>query len=243
MSSRLTFSILLPCLLALLVAGFYLAWGGSLQKPIIQSDTGDVSVTSIGTISSGPTIVTGVSGSTTVFATGIETTTPEPTIARFAYINITRQQYEEALAKWRAQSITEYEIVVDYYVFNRQYMGEWTLHVETSGSETHVISASRGGEKEPNSKVDFLTVEDMFREVEDKLDYVPDVSPYWDALAKSNLYWEVSFDPRLGYPSLRWAQQPDVHISDIEGNKYVKGVRIIKQNPPGWPCPTSRPVP
>lgn len=210
MSSRLAYSILLPCLLALLVVTASLAWGGSQrEQAIFQPDLKDVSPTSKATTRSVPT----------------------PT--RFPYINVTRQQYDAALAKWRAQGITEYEIVVDYYAFNRQLMGKWTLHVQTDGTTPHVISASRWGEKNPEIDVDFLTVEDMFSVVEDRLNYISD----------TNLYWNVSFHPTLGYPSFSWQQQPDVHITDIQGSKHVEGVRIIKQNPPGGPYPTGRPVP
>jgi hypothetical protein len=129
----------------------------------------------------------------------IEVTQP----GRQAGINITQAQYDEALAKWRAAAISEYEMVVEYQAFSF-YAGTFTLRVK-GGEVVEVISFERGGRSTgtplPNpTDLKFLTVETAFARVGEALATKP-----WDtngSESKIPLDYKVEFDPALGYPSL-----------------------------------------
>jgi hypothetical protein len=161
------------------------------------------------------------------------TSSPVATSILRPYINVTRQQYETALARWRSQGIREYSIKLQYIVFNYQLMGTWDLLIQTDGNKEKIVNALRNKETSPLA-ADFLTVESMFETVKNKLDYK----------SEAELYWEVSFDPALGYPSyIVWNTQPGVQIADIQGSINVQGFEVLKRLAPGTPSSTTILVP
>ncbi|MGA7730604.1 MAG: hypothetical protein WCD37_04965, partial [Chloroflexia bacterium] len=52
-----------------------------------------------------------------------------PTSDPDAEINITRNDYDDALAKWRAADVREYEIVANYIFVYAEMSGDWRLRV------------------------------------------------------------------------------------------------------------------
>jgi hypothetical protein len=153
------------------------------------------------------------------------TCTPSPltTSVPMPYINVTRQQYDKALARWRSQGIREYSMTVEYTVFNSQLMGVWDLHVQTDNAGERVVNASRNKENSPIGG-NFLTVESMFETIKNKLDYK----------SETGLYWMVSFDPTIGYPSsIAWNTQAGVQITDLQGSKRVQSFEVLKRITPG----------
>jgi hypothetical protein len=120
-----------------------------------------------------------------------------------AGINITQAQYDEALAKWRAAGVSEYEMVAEYQAF-ALYAGTLTLRVK-GGEVVEVISFERGGRATgtpiPNpGDLNFLTVEALFERIGEALATRP-----WDIGGSESgipFDYQVEFDPTLGYPSL-----------------------------------------
>ncbi|HEY0070367.1 MAG TPA: hypothetical protein VGE04_10400, partial [Chloroflexia bacterium] len=54
-------------------------------------------------------------------------------------LDITKDEFNTALARWRARNIREYEMVVEYSAYT-DIMGRWTLRVRTDGVTGEVIS-------------------------------------------------------------------------------------------------------
>ncbi len=122
---------------------------------------------------------------------------------RQAGINITQAQYDEALAKWRAAGVSEYEMMAEYQAFSL-YAGTLTLQVK-GGEVVEVISFERGGRAAgtpiPNpADLNFLTIEALFERIGEALATKP-----WDIGGSEfgiPFDYQVEFDPTLGYPSL-----------------------------------------
>jgi hypothetical protein len=135
----------------------------------------------------------------------------------FAGINITRNDYEQALGRWRSQGIADYEMVVEFYAFNPD-SGEWTMRV-TNGK---VVTATRTGPG-PNVLTDlddlqFLTVEGSFTSVEYMLND-----------RSGEMLYTVAFDPGLGYPtSMSGHPKPWRRIYDADGERRIKRLTVIK---------------
>jgi hypothetical protein len=145
-----------------------------------------------------------------------------------AGINITQAQYDEALAKWRAAAISEYEIVVEYQAFSF-YAGTFTLLVE-GGEVVEVISFERGGRGAgtplPNpADLKFLTIETAFARVGEALATKP-----WDingSESKIPLDYMVEFDPALGYPSLLQVTALPNPISNLQISDADSSTRVL----------------
>src|SRR6187401_3515085 len=67
--------------------------------------------------------------------------TPTPTPITLT-INITREEFDEAKAKWQALGVQEYRLRVDYSAY-RTIMGEWTLHVRSSNGKDEIVDFVR----------------------------------------------------------------------------------------------------
>jgi hypothetical protein len=137
-------------------------------------------------------------------------------------INITRGQYEHALAKWRAQKIEEYEITVDIMAF---FGGPMTLHVSDYGNTVGQLApVERPASILTTEEMDYLkedTIEGMFAEIDAAL-----VDSNVDG--DSYLAYQVSFDPNLGYPR-QVSRQPVPHVYDGDRKVTVTSLKIIKQ--------------
>src|SRR5438045_787638 len=66
-------------------------------------------------------------------------------------VNISREQYDQALAKWHAQDVREYEMLVDYELFNGALRGPWRLRVRAEGGVEEITEYSRLHSRERSS--------------------------------------------------------------------------------------------
>jgi len=115
-------------------------------------------------------------------------------------VNITRDEYNAALNKWRSQNITEYEMTTSFSAkgcaLDKMVCGTWKLRV--SGDKINILEYSwMDGPTTPTagpSDLDFLTVDSLFREIDATLADGP--------FAKDGfpLDYTIRFDPTLGYP-------------------------------------------
>jgi uncharacterized ubiquitin-like protein YukD len=138
-------------------------------------------------------------------------------------INITRSEYEQALAKWKAQKVEEYEITVDITAFGA---GTSTLRVSDYGNKVEqlapIVRPTLGlTAKDIEASIKWDTIEGMFDEID-------------AALAASNVDWnfhakyQVSFDPALGYP--QHMARRVLNMSHGDRDVTVTSLKIIKQD-------------
>jgi hypothetical protein len=166
-----------------------------------------------------------------------ETTPP----AQQAGINITQAQYDEALAKWRAAGVGEYEMVVEYQAFSL-YAGTLTLRVK-GGEVVEVVNFERSGRAAGTpipdlAQLNFLTVEALFEKVGSALAAKP-----WEVSSESDipLDYQVEFDPTLGYPTLvQITALPNpisgAQVADVDTTTRVLGVKNVgSSDVPGMP--------
>jgi hypothetical protein len=149
--------------------------------------------------------------------------TPTPPI-----INITRQQYEDALAKWTAAGIEEYEITTSVVT---PWGHEGTLRVSDHGKGLLLLRYSEWSSTKPDWGD---TVEGMFAEVSRIL--ADNTEAYIDAAMTKDRYYEahtVEFDPDLGYPVqiIGFAvTAPNTWVSDASWGQKVHELRILKRS-------------
>ncbi|HEX9988912.1 MAG TPA: DUF6174 domain-containing protein [Chloroflexia bacterium] len=185
---------------------------------------------------SAPAVIQEPSPSVSV-AQPTETTPP----AQQAGINITQAQYDEALAKWRAAGVGEYEMVVEYQAFSL-YAGTLTLRVK-GGEVVEVVNFERSGRAAGTpipdlAQLNFLTVEALFEKVGSALAAKP-----WEVSSESDipLDYQVEFDPTLGYPTLvQITALPNpisgAQVADVDTTTRVLGVKNVgSSDVPGMP--------
>ncbi len=116
-------------------------------------------------------------------------------------INVSRDDYEGALSKWRSQRVTAYEIVVKYTTKSCgigpvNTCGTWTLRVE--GDKVTIVEYARGnGPTETQATgedVRFLTVDSLFEEVRETIEAGP-----FEYMGFP-LDYVINFDDGKGYP-------------------------------------------
>ena len=149
-------------------------------------------------------------------------------------INITRSEYDQALAKWQAQKIEEYEITTE----TRAFMGgTLTLHVSDYGNKVEQLAPKvRLASDLTAQDIEFLkrdTVEGLFAQVDDIL---ADSNVFKTAAmyVSGDFYmaYEVSFHPDLGYPqymSGRPITKPGAHVYDADWITTLTSLKVIKQ--------------
>jgi hypothetical protein len=169
------------------------------------------------------------------FSTAEPGATPESTATTLPRggLNITREQYEAALAKWQQAGITNYEMVADYAAVYSDISGGWGLVVK----DDKIVEISRNGTKVytgsdrdiPNSDANpsslaFLTVSAQFERIRKLLD-----DPRSEDLTIDGEKYEVAhiieFDETLGYPKLLGAYP--LHITDYEKTIQVKSLQDL----------------
>jgi hypothetical protein len=177
-----------------------------------------------------------------------EGATLDPNTVYTPTINITRAEYEAALATWQAQGIFEYEIAVSDVSF----MGRGTiLHV--TGDKVKVLGYFYSREdpvvqatpttNEPSEYDLENTVDGLFKHVDSILTY--GVCPMRGPMAFPVAY-KIEFDPALGYPSKigrsgyepeEWAAQGIYNTMPAHSSytKRVEKFEIIKRRTPGMP--------
>jgi hypothetical protein len=151
-----------------------------------------------------------------------------------------RDEYNAALAKWRSQSIQEYEMVIEYASL-APFAGTWTLKVR--GEAIDVLSYSRDGAVPATppagvvgDALKFLTVEDRFALIETRLT---------DAEVSNldkRVNYVVEYDQALGYPSLLDIIEADPKLQDQQNKTSVKSLTIIKRGTPQPQEPTVTPT-
>ncbi len=166
-------------------------------------------------------------------------TTPgtAPTVIVNPGINIIRQQYDDALAKWRAQNVEAYEVVVQYSSF-APYAGTWDLKV--SGDKIDVVSYSKDGvvpatptAPTTGDTLSFLTIDARFAVIEHRLTALQLLG------VDAEVDYVVTFEPTLGYPiSIEIKQKPGVARPDVESKTVVKSLTILKRGTPVVPQAT-----
>jgi hypothetical protein len=169
--------------------------------------------------------------------------------AQQAGINITQAQYDEALARWRAAGVGEYEMVAEYLAFSL-YAGTLTLRVK-GGEVVEIINFERGGRAVgtplPDPKeLKFLTVEALFERIGEALASKP-----WEVSSESDipLDYRIEFDPTLGYPTmLQITALPNpisgAQVADVDTTTRVLSVKKLgSSDVPGMPRVGAGPQP
>jgi hypothetical protein len=161
---------------------------------------------------------------------------PTPTVV---WVNVTRQQYEQALAMWRSQGIEEYEARVEYHAYT-ELMGIWTLRVKTVGGDYEVLDYTREPGLDPpleytgsprrmptdeagkdylKEQLKYLTIEGQFK----------DLGTIVAGRGVGCFTTEATFDPRLGNPTkIEGTPTACSHGADWE----LKNFKIVKQREP-----------
>jgi hypothetical protein len=129
--------------------------------------------------------------------------------------NITQAQFDEALSRWRAQGVEEYELKIGYSAYS-PLMGWWDLRVRASGDVSEVITYTRVGSLDAptgglgaqgemptagpgiealKTDLQWLTIEGQFAQIKALLDDPTSSRFEWAG------YYVVTFDPTMGYPA------------------------------------------
>lgn len=155
-------------------------------------------------------------------------------------INITKDQYESALAKWKSHNIEAYEIWSE----TRAYMGGGRrLRVSNYGEDVELIMPWRNDTPTAEDLEYYkeYSVEGMFKTVEAMLDkeFIME-SGTMSASGCFYMAYTVEFDQQLGYPS-RLAGVPvtcpHAMVNHADFDTKVTTFKILKQ---GAPTPASR---
>jgi hypothetical protein len=174
-------------------------------------------------------------------------------------INITEQQYELALNKWKEQHIEEYEISVEYLLGMDG--GDVTLRVNASTHEIYLISGQRySGDAAnigpvPYENYAVFTVEGLFNRAYDILSNGPlqvgdtfdpdDALPSATSPASTELPgffydYTITFNPQQGYPTEvtrhgrapTWWREKGVYTSGPSHTSYffrVTDLKVLKK--------------
>jgi hypothetical protein len=191
----------------------------------------------------------------------VETTMPvpqeptpaaQPTAALQPYANFTREQYEEAIAKWRTAGVQRYRIRANFGAFSLL-GGTWTLTVNSSAGRPVVeeYSSEAGGRSAgvtPTPQdLHMFTVEGMFERVGEIVTGAPAEglaavpAPGGDIA----MYYLVTFDPTLGYPTNIEQHPntgPEMQIADVDTVLRVESLEVLEPVVPGMPT-TGEPKP
>jgi hypothetical protein len=161
------------------------------------------------------------------------------TIVHPPKVNITLEDYERALNKWKAQNIQEYEITVDINAFMG---GTRSLRVS---DEARKITILRPPEPERTPEPRYFeysredTVEGMFEEIRAVLDDAQIFhTPAMSGSGRFYMAYRVEFHPELGYPTLfegRPVTEPDAYVFDADFEKRVTEFKILKIGTPAAP--------
>ncbi|HEX9988830.1 MAG TPA: hypothetical protein VGE45_10195 [Chloroflexia bacterium] len=145
-------------------------------------------------------------------------------------INITRTQYEEALAKWRSHRVEKYQITLEYLMGRT--VGDITLEVSDQGKNLYRLQESNSDGPDPMpgavalDDYEWATVDGLFNHVEDTLRGGPfqsgDISN--DQFAFFYDY-VIAFDPDVGYPS-------EIRRNGRAPNHWSEGATFIKTSGP-----------
>ncbi|MEO8285490.1 MAG: hypothetical protein ABI670_03525 [Chloroflexota bacterium] len=163
-------------------------------------------------------------------------TTAEPAPALQPYVNITRAEYESALALWNSQQIKRYNIVANINALSLL-RGSWQLVVRATNGTEQIERFGRAESSEsvpPGTtaeNVRDLTVSGLFERVRSILDDAPAGTPVPGTLS---MYYKISFDPTLGYPTVIEGHPnefPGQSIADADSVTSVTSLTILTDLP------------
>jgi len=171
----------------------------------------------------------------------------------FVPANITQAQFDDALAKWQAQGIEEYELQVEWWAF-QPVMGTWTVRIATNGTTATVLDYRResGG---PTSALTGLGSEGLMptdqvgiNDLKEQLGELT-VEHQFDILRRAlagewanETGFEVRFDSALGNPTYVGTMEvPGQAMSSEAWSWEVKSLKVLKQRVPDTPTATSKP--
>jgi hypothetical protein len=147
-------------------------------------------------------------------------------------INILREEYEEALGKWQASGIEEYEISVHT---TAHWSSKVVLRVSEKGKRILVVNPTTSAVSTPDpdyaSALEDDTVEGMFAYVERFLNEDRVKQSGADTSTNFHMAYTVEFDPKFGYPisiSGYPATWQDVVVFDTLWSKQVTDFKILK---------------
>jgi hypothetical protein len=151
-------------------------------------------------------------------------------------VNITRGDYEGALARWRALKVEEYEITTDT---KAMFGGRFTLRVSENGKKLEVLGPTpkaRPLSTVTAESIEYFrnnTVEGLFAEVGAILEDSDVIrSPASSGSGCFYMAYQVQFHPSLGYPKRiigRPITEPGSYVNDLDWDLTVTSLKIIKQ--------------
>lgn len=179
---------------------------------------------------------------------------PTPTTAQATpvlqpYANFTREQYEEAIARWRTAGVQRYRMTLTYIAFSTL-GGTWNLTVNSSAGRPVVeeYSIVDGGGRNAGTTptpedLHMFTVEGLFERVGEIVANAPPeglTSVPQAGGGDINFYYLVTFDPTLGYPTTIEQHPntgPEPQIADADIVYRVDSLEVLEQQapPPGMP--------
>gem|GEM_PF-3577621 len=180
-------------------------------------------------------------GSSQPYSQGNLSASVSPTTS-FPYINITKAEYEAALARWRSHGIQDYEMQVSGSTNAYPYFYSYSETDRVHGPVAEVIHYLCSGvcmtmtpsTATPPRKA--WSVEERFARVQEILDDSQGMHSI------GSVRYEVAFDPVYGYPAL--IDTIPVSVDHGWGKTVVQGITILKTSgSPIIPSYTAKPVP
>lgn len=159
-------------------------------------------------------------------------------------INITEEEYENALAKWRARGIEEYEItLIDATRMGGG--GRFSLRVRVENGEPILVSyTDLNGEQPQSIPLDTLDADDLDflreRSVEGSFGLIGAVFKQTFSDTGNVIHeYRIKFDKELGYPSgVHWRlllRDGGLMPTECCIHYDVISVKILKSDTPGMP--------
>jgi hypothetical protein len=151
-----------------------------------------------------------------------------------SHVNITRSQYDHALATWQALSVEEYQITTDTWSFGG---GTRILHVTDYRNNVEELGSDLLPLHFPTTfDMDYIkqdTVEGMFAQVDAILTQENSLFKTGIMSGSGDFYmsYSISFDPVLGYPAVIQklaVTPPGAEVYDVDSTKTVTDFKIIK---------------
>lgn len=170
-------------------------------------------------------------------------------------INITRKDYDDAIAKWRALDVREYEVIANFGSAYSDVNGDWRLLVR-DGIIVQIwrgdveVFIDDGSRSIPNPEANpgtlgFLTIDSQFRDIKELFD---DPSKMYMEIGgdKFEMEFDIEFNDEFGYPEYFYSNP--IRITDNSEARRIRQFRIIEQGPnatvlvtPGPALPTNTP--
>jgi hypothetical protein len=159
-------------------------------------------------------------------------------------INITEEEYETALAKWRARGVEEYEItIVDATRMGGG--GRFSLHIRVENGEPILVSyTDLNGEQPQSIPLDTLDADDLAflreRSVEGSFALIGGVFRQTFSDTGNVIHeYKIKFDKELGYPSgvhsRLLSREGGLMPTECCIHYDVISVKILKSDTPGMP--------